>query len=401
MANVKYIESGTSATQDFTFYDIGVITDGTNGTVTSSSQAVKSSVRSILAATNSGGNGTYCVAGASTFSGANILADAGTRISFYFRFHGTPTLPGGGAAADFLAVNTSSDTAVFGVSLTTGLKIAIVTDGSVALATGSTVLSADTDYRITVQYVITSTTNFTINVYLNGTLEVTATYSGTALPNTGSNHLYFGWGAYISPGSGMSAYYAHIYIDNGTSGDPGDVRVTAKRPNANGTANGFTTRIGSGGSGYGTGHSPQVNERPASATNGWSLSNTTKTTEEYNIENVSTGDNDMTGATIVDYVGWIESSVNSTSNSPVHHIIVNGVATAITESTSQKTFTHIAGSTTYPAGTGTDIGMDAQYTTTAHLTSLFEAGIMIAYIPAAGGTTAVKMQAVKGWSWPI
>ena len=47
-------------------------------------------------------------------------------------------------------------------------------------------------------------------------------------------------------------------------------------------------------------------------------------------------------------------------------------------------FTNAAGSTTYPAGSGSDIG---EITTTALTTvSLYECGIVIAYIPAAVAT---------------
>ncbi|WP_323162301.1 hypothetical protein, partial [Pseudomonas fluorescens] len=78
--------------------------------------------------------------------------------------------------------------------------------------------------------------------------------------------------------------------DSSALTDPGNIWVAAKRPNANGTTNGFTTQIGSGGSGYGSGHSPQVNERALSTTNGWSMVGAgAAVTEEYNIESKSTG----------------------------------------------------------------------------------------------------------------
>ena len=63
-----------------------------------------------------------------------------------------------------------------------------------------------------------------------------------------------------------------ISIIEQTSLDPGAILVTAKRPFTNGTTeDGFTTQIGASGSGYGSGHTPQVNERPLSQTNGWSV----------------------------------------------------------------------------------------------------------------------------------
>ena len=140
-----------------------------------------------------------------------------------------------------------------------------------------------------------------------------------------------------------------LYVDSGTTlDDPGDIRVAAKRPVANGAVNQFTTQIGSGGSGYGSGHAPQVNERPLNTANGWSISTTTKATEDYNVEGRAAGDVDLSGATIVDYMGWINATEASTSNSPVTHIIVNGTATAKTLTTSYAMYTQFARSSIYP-----------------------------------------------------
>ncbi len=168
------------------------------------------------------------------------------------------------------------------------------------------------------------------------------------------------------------------YIDNDSSlTDTGDVWVTAKRPVSNGAANNFTTQIGSGGSGYGTGHSPQVNERPLSTTNGWSMVGAgSAVTEEYNVESQTTGDINIRNSYIVDYVGW---AYMSSLVSETVQMIVNGVSTAQAITSTNTMYTKVAGSTTYPAGTGTDIGV----TTDTSLTtvSLFETGIMVAYIP--------------------
>src|SRR6185436_9856514 len=118
------------------------------------------------------------------------------------------------------------------------------------------------------------------------------------------------------------------YVDSSASlTDTGNIWVTAKRPNANGTTNGFTTQIGSGGSGYGTGHSPQVNERVLSTTNGWSMVGAgSAVTEEYNIESAAAGDIDISSANYVDVMGWVYASslVNETAS-----IIVNGVSSNI------------------------------------------------------------------------
>ncbi len=173
-----------------------------------------------------------------------------------------------------------------------------------------------------------------------------------------------------------------IYIDSSNSlTDTGDVWVTAKRPNANGTTNGFSTQIGAGGSGYGTGHSPQVNERALSNTNGWSMIGAgSAVTEEYNIENKSTGDIDISSATIVDWLGWAD--MKSLAGETVQ-VILDGVNTAQAITSSETLYFKVKGSATYPSGTGADIGI----TTDTSLTtvSLYECGVVVAYIPSGGG----------------
>jgi hypothetical protein len=173
-----------------------------------------------------------------------------------------------------------------------------------------------------------------------------------------------------------------FYIDNSSSlTDTGNIWVTAKRPVANGTTNGFSTQIGSGGSGYGTGHSPQVNERPLSTTNGWSMVGAgSAVTEEYNIEGKSVGDIDISTATIIDWLGWvsIKALAGETGN-----VIIDGASVAQAITTTATLYTKIKGSATYPAGTGADIGF--QTTTALTTVSLYECGVIVAYIPASGG----------------
>lgn len=386
MANTKFIEAGTAATQGFEFYTGGTAV-GSTGAITSDSQAVLGSVRSIKCVTGSGADGSgFCVMNA-------VMADAGRRFTFGFRYTGTPA-PATNGAEFATVVNTGAGQLVFMIGLTSAGKLIVLSDSHANLATGTAILATSTDYRISCAYTITSTTVNTITVRLydsTNTLLDTITVTNGTLAVASGDAFVFGFRVNGSnAGANLSVWGAHFFIDDGTAGDIGNIRVTAKRTFSNGTAVAFTTQIGAGGSGYGTGHTPQVNERPLSTTNGWSLTNTTKATEEYNIEGLSVGDNDLTGATIIDYTGWLYSQVNSTANSPVHHIIVNGVATTITEATAVGLFTKIAASATYPAGTGTDIGIDAQYTTTGHLTSLFEAGIVVAYTPAVAAAGGYK-----------
>jgi len=299
---------------------------------------------------------------------SSIYSNAG-RFSFYIYLVALPS-----ATANMISF----------LDATTSVRIRLTSAGvlqlwesSVQIGSDGSTLSTGVWYRISFAFTTTDTTHNRFELFVNGKSDISVT--DATITNVAITAVLLGNG---NANSTFDYRTSDHYADDSSSlVDTGDIWVTAKRPVSNGTANQFTTQIGSGGSGYGSGHSPQVNERIISTTNGWSLSNTTQSTEEYNIEAKNVGDIDITNSTIVDYVGWILANVNSTADSPVHNIIINGASTAKTMTTTATMYTQPAGSSTYPAGTGTDIGMDAQYTTTPHLTRLFECGIMVAYIP--------------------
>jgi len=324
------------------------------------------------------------VSGSATSVGKhNVWSDAGGRASFYADFSALP-----GATASIMDVLGSSyGTGIIVLRLTTGGNLQLASSGVQLGSTGTATFSTNTWRRISVAFTITNTTTFTIKVWVDGSLDINTSNSGT-LAGTGSADIILG---NISADASMTMFSSDHYIDNSSAlTDPGNIWVTAKRPYSNGTSNQFTTQIGTGSSGYGSGHAPQVNERPVSNSDGWSISTTTVQTEEYNIEPANTGDTDISAATIVDYMGWIRAHEASTANSPVTHIIVNGVTTTKTLTTSDAYYEQMAGSSTYPAGTGSDIGMDGQYTTTAHLFSLTECGIVVAYIPSSAGPVLLQ-----------
>ena len=244
-------------------------------------------------------------------------------------------------------------------------------------------LAINTWYRISFSYYITNTTTFQGKIYINGILDSTAN-AGT-LTRTGSDNFVLGL-ASGGRGNNINYYFDDIYVATGGASsssqpDPGNILVTAKRPNANGTTNNFNTQIGSGGSGYGSGHSPQVNEQPLNTANGWSIIGAgSAVTEEYNVENAATGDVNITGVTIVDYVGWLYTNAVLSETAKM---IVNGVSTNISIPANANTMFQVAaGSTTYPAGSGSDIGETTDTTVTT--VSLYECGIIIAYTPSTG-----------------
>lgn len=234
--------------------------------------------------------------------------------------------------------------------------------------------------RISLACTQTSTTVNAYNLWINGALAL-------GLTNVAMNSVT-GTTFRFSPNVSSTLFdprFSDVYVDDSTAlTDPGGIMITAKRPIANGTLNQFTTQIGSGGSGYpasGGGHSPQVNERPLSITDGWSATPVATLTEEYTLEALNVGDHDLTLDTIIDYMGWVSTVMASASNTPVMRIIVNGVSTTFTSNTSAVVYWAFGNSSTYPTALNA-IGMSGAYTTTGALVSLYECGVQVAYMPA-------------------
>lgn len=299
------------------------------------------------------------------------FADSGSRVSFYVYFVALPT---NAVQSFFAALTLNLGAIVFTVRLTSAGRLQLWNAETAQIGLSGSTLSTGRWYRISLAYTITSTTINEFRLFLDGVQDISV--SNGTLATTNSAEFVISNGV---TGSDVTLNYrtSDHYVDNSSSlTDTGDVWVTAKRPFSNGTTNGFTTQIGSGGSGYGTGHTPQVNERPLSTTNGWSMLGAgAAITEEYSIEGRAIGDINLTGATIVDFVGWVYAS---SLLSETAQIVVANVNSNISLTSTNTMFTKVAGSTTYPVG-GTDIGIITSTTLTT--VSLFESGIMVAYNP--------------------
>jgi hypothetical protein len=314
------------------------------------------------------------VAGATTHNVAKkfVLADSGTRISAYFYFVAFPSVT---VSQILRSLDITGGLINFSLKVTSAGVLQLFETTNQIGSDGPT-LSTGQWYRISIAYTITNTTNNRFEVFVNGVSAISVT--NATITNVGSNFLQLGG---LSGNTGLDFRSSDHYIDNSNSlTDTGNIWVTAKRPFTNGTANNFSTQIGVGGSGYGSGHSPQVNERPLSTTNGWSMVGAgSAVTEEYNIEGRTVGDIPVqTYDTIVDTEGW--ASMSSLVGETVQ-LIKNGVnyPKAITSSATMYFATTTSPSSTYPAGTGADIGM----TTDTSLTtvSLYESGVLTAFIP--------------------
>ncbi len=354
---------GTDATQDLTFLSASA------GTVASATDQQYTGPRALKMST-----GSPAVLATATFNG--VLADAGRRISFRMR---VDTWAGG---PDILRLANSAGTTVFNLFRTSATgTLTVLATGTAAAGTtaGSIVLSTNTWYRIAVSYVITNSTTYTIKVYIDGVLDITRSNLGT-MTQSGTDRIILVAG--VGLGTNANAWFDDLFVDdsNATT-DPGttnvnSLRVTNKRPFANGTTNGFSTQIGAGGSGYGTGHAPQVNEQPLSQTNGWSaVAPGVATTEEYTIEGETVGDFSLVGYRIIDYMGWVFAK---TSSAETAQIKVGGTASNIALTTTAALFRAVKGSTVYPTG-GTNIGIISAATATT--TSLYEAGALFTLQP--------------------
>lgn len=373
MPTMTYAESGTDATQDLVFYGF------TSGTVASATDQSYTGPRSLKCSTGS----PAATALAQTVSG--ILADTGRRISYRFQFNSNIN-------AAFVQVSwllqVDGSTSIQEVRLRSDGRLDNRAFGATT-ATGTAVLVPNTWYRITVSYTITNTTTFRFDIYVNGVLDSSVT-AGT-LTNTGTS--IFRLSSVNTAGDNFDSWFDDIYVDDGADyTDPGDTRqggprVTAKRPFSNGTTNGFTTQIGAGGSGYGSGHAPQVNEQPLNTANGWSMIGAgAAVTEEYNIEDEATGDVNLRDKMVRGKLGWVYAKALAAETA---QIIVDGVNSNISLTTSNKLFIQDSSTGTYPAGTGADIGI----ITSTDLTtvSLYEAGILVVFLDLAGGGSMFSM----------
>lgn len=350
-----FMESGAQATQGLEFWG------NTSGTVAYSTTQKEHGSGSIKYTTGAAGQVAY------TETPAGVAADAGTRTSFWFRMTDLPTTSGA-----VVVVLTSGGTSCFRISMTSAGVLQLF--AAAQLGTNGATLSVDTWYRITLAYTVVNTTTNEIRVYVNGALSISVT-NGT-IAATATNKFRYGWTS-GTPGNVKVRYLQGFYVDNlSTLADTGTIRVTFKRPLSNGTLNNYTTQIGIGGSGYGTGHAPQVNENPLSTTNGWSMiAIGSAVTEQYTIEGASVGDVDITGQYIVDYAGWVYTKA---LNAETGQLVLNGVSNPISITTSNALFTAFSGSTSYPIG-GADIGEICSTTITT--VSLYECGILFAYSP--------------------
>lgn len=364
----KFLEPGGDATFDMTIWDASAQTNPTIATDFLHGSHVKCL--------------KYAVNAASSVGIHSVCSDTGGRGSFYFYINAFPN-----AVCSFLDVLASSyGTGVFVLRMTSAGVLQLFS-GGVQLGSNGSTLTTGSFRRLSYAYTVSSTTVYTFNCWLDGVSALSVSNTGT-LAATGTADVILGnVGANLTFDLRTSDHY---FDDSSSLTDTGNIWVTAKRPNANGTTNGFSTQIGVGGSGYGSGHSPQVNERALSTTNGWSMIGAgSAITEEYSIEAPATGDIDISRGTVIDYMGWIyaKAALGETGQ-----IVVGGTSSNVSLTNANTRFYRVAGSSVYPAG-GIDIGLITSTTVTT--VSLYECGVIVAFVPAVAPKPFRTFQAVN------
>jgi hypothetical protein len=351
------LDSGTDATQGMEFATAIV------GTVTSDTTP------------RTGPRAYKCHAAGTTASVRwdGVLAAAGRRLSFGFRFSATPTANG--------AILFSHDGAVaFKIFLRTDRTLGLYNNADALLVGGTTVLSTATYYRISVGYTITSTTVNEFRIYIGGVLEITASNVTLATTNAGNLLLM----ANFNLGNPFDVWFDDIYVDNGTDlTDPGDIHLTAKLP-ASVNTGGWDTTVGTG----------AVDERPLSEANGMQETTVNGDQQNYALQAAAVGDVDIAASTLVARSAWIWAKVSVAS--VLAKLMDNGSESAVTLTTTAALYTRLTESAVYPSDAA---GIGARSSTTPD-TFLYECGALLAYRPAVDDgacSTTILRSRMRSW----
>ncbi len=303
MPDVEFMET-PDATQAFHFWPI------TTGDVSYETKQLKSGLASWKCDTGAGPADAY-------LRNDSLFSAASGRLSFYFErtFFGDSFLLAGIGAND-LAISLN-------ITVANRLALGDNSTGFGGLYTetiGSKDLLADTTYRISMAWTITSSTDFNVAVYIDGVLEIDFSDADNTLAGTGT-HLRIGAVDGVA-GTNDAVNIAHVFTDLGgySDGDIGDVRVTAKLPTGAGGTNGWDCEQVSGSS---------VSDRPIDNTTGHLHAGSDDQVESSDIEAAGVGDEDITGETVLGHTGWVWANRGSGgAGSP--SFLVNDAETSIT-----------------------------------------------------------------------
>lgn len=254
-------------------------------------------------------------------------------------------------------------------------------DGAGVGYDGITHLAVNTQNQISFSYVYHDVDNLDINVYVNNIPELSieeASTGGVSL----SPDLHYGW--VITPGIDHLCWFSHLAIDEGDDlTDIGNVLSTAKRSAAVNEDNWNTT----GGTGA-------VNERPPSETNYVAeVDGIARLRQSYTLEAAGAGDVDISGETLIGYMGWAWTKISALASEPVD-LIVNNVLVDQTLQISNVPglLRHAVTDASYPSHAA---GIGMRNAPELLTTTMYECGAIVAYEGPANPNILLERQLVN------
>lgn len=313
-----------------------------------------------------------CTSGASgaatiLYSATGIVGNAG-RCSFGIYLANLPT-----NNLMIWQLRTSGGLEVFRLRITSAGVLQCFTSTSSQIGSNGTTLSTGQWYRLCVAWSISTTSSYTIKIWLDG--AVSPDISGTNTPTlarTGGYTLGFGWMT-ASVGNSLALYLDDFYADDDSScNDTGDIHIVCKRPNKLGAQNEFDNLVGSSVQRWSC-----VAEFPMSGTNYWQCQSASQLKENFGIQGPDDGAVPIGGNTLVARCAWVGAWQSSAGGTPA--LTDNGADYAVTLPGAVATFYHLTTTADYPTDAAV-VGLVS--TGAAPDTALVECGVMFAILGA-------------------
>lgn len=240
-------------------------------------------------------------------------------------------------------------------------------DGDKVWYDGITKLFPDTNYRISWGHLLHDTNLIDIKLYVDAIEELSVVDAKCAGGISNLVNLLHGWVSFV--GVNKVCWFDQFYIDDGDDlSDCGNVLSTHKGP-ATVNEDNWDTDGGTG----------AVNERPLSATNYKEHAAPIDAQyQTYNLQAASAGDINISGESLVGYMGWAWAQLGGAGPPNEAKLIVNGEAV---ERLGQLAMTPrlirlLAASASYPSNArGIGMYVDTEFATA----TMFECGAVVAY----------------------
>lgn len=243
-----------------------------------------------------------------------------------------------------------------------GVQVRFV-DGAGNSYGGITELAINQFNRISVAYVLNGANDLDIQIFVNGIPELSIDGAHTNDLSFVAN-LQYGW--VQSPGVDHVCWFDQLYIDDGDDlQDPGNALMTAKRP-ATVNEDEWNATVGTG----------AVDERPLSETNGKQHTASTGVRQTYTLQAADVGDVDISGESLLGYMGWAWAKKGAGEDGDLPALIVNNVVYPRILTTTPALLKSAISSTVFPSHAA-GIGMRSNEESAD--TFMYESGVVVAY----------------------